>query len=125
MDITAYTNHNLSTPIILRRIGQFPVDRQPQRQEFVADYQAIINQWFDDSGITIGSMADTMEKQNLSKRLLYTWQECFSKTLRDIKSTNLIEHFIDLKPNACPSYSKIPLYNEKERQFCARIFPEM
>ena len=72
LDITAHTNHISSTPITLRRIGQFSVDRQPQQQELVAVDQAVINQWFDDSGITIDSMADTMEKQNLSKRLLYT-----------------------------------------------------
>ena len=125
LDITAHTNHSSSTPITLRRIGQFPVDRRPQQRELVAVDQAVINQWFDDSGITIGSMANTMEKQNLSKRLLYTWQECFAKTLRDVKPTDLIEHSIDLKPNARPSYSKIPRYTEKERQFCDCIFPEM
>ncbi len=115
----------MSTPITLRRIGQFSVDRRLHRQELVAVDQAVINQWFDDSGITIGSMADTMEKQNLSKKLLYTWQECFAKTLRDIKSTDLIKHSIDFKPNARPSYSKIPRYTEKERQFCDRIFPKI
>ena len=57
--------------------------------------------------------------------MLYIWQECFAKTLRDIKPTNLIEHSIDLEPNARPSYSKIPCYTEKERQFCDRIFPEI
>ena len=70
-------------------------------------------------------MADTMERQNLSKRLLYIWQECFAKTLRDIKPTNLIEHSIDLKPNARSSCSKIPHYTEKERQFYERIFPKI
>ncbi len=125
LDITAHTNHNLSTPITLKRIGQFPVHRRPQRRELVAFDQGTINQWFDDSGITIGSMADTMEKQNLSKRLLYSWHECFVKTLKDIKPTDLIEHSINLKPNACPSYSKIPPYTEKERQFCDCIFPKI
>ncbi len=70
-------------------------------------------------------MADTMEKQNLSKRLLYTWQECFAKTLRDIKPTDLNEHSINHKPNARPSYSKIPRYTEKKRKFYDRIFPEI
>ena len=37
--------------------------------------QKIIDQWFDGSGITIDSMADTLEKKNLGKRLLYTWRE--------------------------------------------------
>ena len=125
LDITAHTNYSLTTPITLHRIGQFPVDCRPQQQELVAVDQAVINQWFDDSGITIGSMADTMEKQNLNKRLLYTWQECFAKILRDVKPINLIEHSINLKPNAHPSYSKIPHYTEKKRQFCDRIFLEM
>ena len=100
LDITAHTNHSSGTPITLHRIGQFPVDRRPQQRELVAVDQAVINQWFDNSGITIGRMANTLEKQNLSKRLLYTWQECFAKTLRDVKPTDLIEHSIDLKPNA-------------------------
>ena len=125
LDITAHTNNKTGTPISLRRIGQFPVDRRPQQRELATTDQGVVNEWFDNSGITIGSMADTMEKQNRSKRLLYTWRECFAKTLRDVKPTDLIEHSIDLKPNARPSYSKIPRYTEKERQFCDRIFPEM
>lgn len=120
LDITAHTNQKVCTPITLRRIGQFPVDRRPEQRELVGMDQTFIEQWFDGSGITIGSMADTLEKKSLSKRLLYTWRECFAKTLRDVKPT----HFIDLKPNARPSYSKIPRYTEKERQFCDRIFPE-
>lgn len=60
------------TPITLRRIGQFPIDCQPQQQELVAINQAIINLCFDSSGITIGSMVDTSEKPDLSKWLLYT-----------------------------------------------------
>lgn len=87
--------------------------------------QANINQWFNDTGITIRKIADTVEKQNLSERLLYTWQDCFAKTLRDIKPTDLIGHSINLKPNAHSSYSKIPCYTEKERQFSDRIFPEI
>ena len=124
LDITAHTNHNLSTPITLQ-IGQFPVHRRPQRQELVVVDQGVINQCFDDSGIIIGSMADTMENENLGKKLLYTLQECLAKTLRDIKSTDLIEYSINLKPNSCPSYSKIPRYTEEKRHFCDRIFSKI
>ena len=66
-----------------------------------------------------------MKKQNRSKRLLYTWQKCFPKTLRDVKPIELIEHFINLKSNARPSYSKISRYTKKEHQFCNRIFLKM
>ncbi len=42
-DITAHTNHNLSTSITSQRIGQFPVDRRSQRRELVAVDQAVIS----------------------------------------------------------------------------------
>lgn len=109
----------------MQRIGQFLLDRWPEQRELVGVNQAIINQWFDNSDIKIGSMADTLDKQNLSKRLLYTWREYFAKTLKDVQSTDFIEHSINLKLNARPSYSKIPRYTEKERQFCDRIFSEI
>lgn len=70
-------------------------------------------------------MADTLDKHNSSKQLLYTWRECFARTLRDVKPTDLIKHFIDLKPNAYLFHSKIPWYTEKKRQFCDRIFSEI
>ena len=67
-------------------------------------------------------MADTLEKQNLSKQFLYTWWKCFAKTLRNIKPTDFIKHSINLKPKVCSSYLKISHYTEKKRQFCDRIF---
>lgn len=48
-------------------------------------------------------MINTVEKQNLGKKLLYIEQEYFTKTLRDTKPTDLIGHSIDFKPNARPS----------------------
>lgn len=56
-----------------------------------------------------------MKKENLNKRLLYSWQECFAKILRDVKPTDFIKYSIDLKPNTCSSYSKILRYIKKER----------
>ena len=125
LDITSHTNNKTGTPISLRRIGQFPVDRQSEQRELATTDQIVVNNWFYDSGITIGSMADIVEKQNLSKRLLYTWRECFAKTLQGVKPTNLIKHSIDFKPNARPLYSKISCYIKKKRQFCDCIFSEM
>lgn len=48
-----------------------------------------------------------MEKQNLSKRFWYIWQECFAETLRDVKPSDFIEYSINFKPNARLLYSKI------------------
>ena len=43
-------------------------------------------------------------------------------TLRDVKPSDLIEHYIDFKPNTRLSYSKIPRYTEKKRQFVTVFF---
>lgn len=58
-------------PITLRRIGKFPVDCRLEHRELVDVYQSIIDQWFAGSGIIICSMADILEKKNLSNQLLY------------------------------------------------------
>lgn len=84
--------------------------------------QTFINEWFDNSGIIIDSLANTLEKKNLGKQLLYTGWECFAKTLRDIKPTDLIKYFIDLKPNARPFYFKIPHYTKKDANFVTVFF---
>ena len=84
LDITAHTNNKTGTLISLQHIGQFPVDCQHEPRELAITNQVVMNNWFDNSGITIGSMADTVEKQNLNNRLLYIWRECFAKTLRDV-----------------------------------------
>lgn len=77
LDTTAHTNHKICNSISLYRIGQFPVDCRPQQWELSATDQIVIHKWFHDSGITINSMADIIEKRILDKRLLYTWRECF------------------------------------------------
>ena len=56
---------------------------------------------------------------------IYTWQDCFVKTMREVKPTDLIEHSIDLTSGAKPVYASIKRYTAKEKQFAARISPEM
>ena len=58
-------------------------------------------------------------------RLAYTWRDCFAKTVRDIKATDLIEHSIDLEPHARPIKGTLPKYTPQEREFANRIFPEL
>lgn len=45
--------------------------------------------------------------------------------LRNFKPTNIIEHSINLKSNACLFYSKILYYTGKEHQFRGRIFAKI
>lgn len=62
LDAIAPTNQKAGTSITLRRIRQFPVDSQPKQWKLVGVEQAVVTQWFDDSGITIGGMANILEK---------------------------------------------------------------
>lgn len=112
-------------PMSLRTLHGFPVKRRPKPRELSMDDQGLIDQWFDESEITVGPVADTLERRDLVKRLLYTWKDCFAKTMRDIHPTDLIHHSIDLTPDAKPVYQSIKRYTPKERAFAAKIFPEM
>jgi len=84
-----------------------------------------IEEWFTESGIVIGNMTETPEQIANAKRLLHTWKNCFAATMREIKPTDLVYHVIDLKPDSKPVYKRVPRYTAKEREFAARIFPEM
>ena len=109
----------------LRTSHGFPVTRRPQLRELSNADQSEVDNWFQGSEITIGSEADTLERKILAKRLLYTWRDCFAKTLRDIEPTDLVHHSIDLVDDAKPVYQTIKRYTPKEKEFAARIFPEM
>ncbi|KAF5855627.1 hypothetical protein ETB97_008862 [Aspergillus alliaceus] len=87
--------------------------------------QAIVDEWFNGSNITIGPAADTEERVRQAKRLFYMWKDCFARTCHDIKATDMVEHPIDLMPGATPSKSKCPRYTHHEREFANKILPEM
>lgn len=67
-------------------------------------------------------IADTPERVAKAKQLFYTWKSCFAESVCDVKVTDLIEHFIDLVPHACPVMGKVPKYNTAERAFANEIF---
>ena len=114
-----------TTPIVLRQSAKFPVERRPTRRELSEDPQERIDDWFKNSGIEIREAADTFERQASARRLLYTWKDCFIKRIRDIKPTDLLYHSIDLRPKVKTQKSRVPRYTIREREFAARIFPEM
>lgn len=103
----------------------FPTQRRPIQREMSTDSNDIVNEWFASSGITIGIMADTNERIEKAKRLVYTWRDCFATSLKDIKATDLIEHSIELEPNAKPVKGTLPKYTPREREFASTIFPDM
>ena len=115
-----------SKPMSLRTLHGFPTRRRPQLRALDMETdQEQIDAWFAESEISVGTVADTPERIAKVRRMLYTWRDCFAKTMCDVKATDLIEHSIDLTPNAKPVYTPIKRYNPKEKAFAARIFPEM
>ena len=74
--------------------------------------QPVIDKWFQQSEITIGEVADTPERQELARRMFYTWREFFARKIRDIKPTDLIEHAIDLKPDVKPVRARPKRYTQ-------------
>lgn len=111
-------------PFSMRQIGLFP-KRRPTKRPLTNAPQAVVDDWFEKSGITIGSLADTAERVTRARCLLYTWKDVFAENLREIRPTDLIEHTIDLKTGATPVRGKVPLYTPRERDFSAKIFPEL
>ena len=53
------------------------------------------------------------------------WKDCFATNLRNIKATDLIEHAIELLPNAKPYKCKIPLWTKGEKDYARKVFPDM
>ena len=70
-------------------------------------------------------MADTLERLNRAKKLLYIFKKYFATTLLNIKSTDLIVHAIDLKSNSRSIYYRPARYTIKKRKFVTEIFPKI
>lgn len=111
--------------MVMSKPRAFPVTRRPALRQLSTAPPPIIEEWFQASGITIGSGAASTHQQNLAKRLFYTWKDCFAYSLSDIKPTDLLYHSIDITPGATPVCVKQARYNQRERAFSAKIFPEM
>ncbi|TAQ83554.1 hypothetical protein B7494_g8120 [Chlorociboria aeruginascens] len=114
-----------SQPISQSKAAIFPVERRPMMRPLTTALSDVINDWFEASGISLGDKADTPDKVLRAKRVFYTWKNCFASHMRDVKPIDLIEHAIDLFPNAVPCIGKARRYTKKERDFAAIIFPGM
>lgn len=114
-----------ANPITSRRTTGFPTERRPTCRPYSTVLDAEVNEWFESSAIVLGNMAITSEQIAKARRLCYTWRDCFATRMSDIKPTDLIEHAIDLRPNATPCKSKPKRYTRKEIEFAAVMFPEM
>lgn len=67
------------TKYALGRGDVFPTERRPELRELSQEKSEAIDEWFELSKITIGPKADTPARIEQTKRLLYTWRECFAE----------------------------------------------
>jgi hypothetical protein len=114
----------LSKPMHFRKAQCFPTKRRPEGRPLSTADDGEINGWFDTCGVQL-FQGLSAEEGRRARRLLYTWRDVFEADMLKIKRTDLIEHCVELTPNARPVKSKIPLYTEKERAFCNTLLPQM
>ena len=100
MVATAAHTGETTTPFQLHEGGKFPTTRRLELQSLSAAPDEVVDEWFSGSQITIGDAVDTSERIQLVKHLFYTWRDCFARTCTEIHPTDLVEHSIDLLPNA-------------------------
>src|SRR5690606_2435230 len=67
---------------------EFPTTRRPVRRQLDESTPLhIVEKWFENSGIKIGSQAETPIQIEKAKRLLYTWRDVFSTDITNLKGT--------------------------------------
>ncbi len=114
-----------STKYALSRENVFLIERRLEVRELSQKERQMINEWFELSKITIESKMNTSVRIEKTKRLLYIWRKCFAESVWDIKVTDIIEHFIDLKSNAKSIKETLLKYTAQERKFANTIFSIM
>ncbi|GAW16256.1 hypothetical protein ANO14919_056790 [Xylariales sp. No.14919] len=82
-------------------------------------------QFVTEQKITIGELAATQEQRNRIACLLFEYQDCFVKTLHDLKATDLVEHRIDTDPAIKPFRLRQVRYTRNEIAFAQKVFPKM
>ena len=102
----------------------FPTRRRPERRELSNAPQEVCDEWVRLKGVSIYEGLSP-EKKQVANRLVYTWRDVFESDLLKIRTTDLIEHAIDLKPGAEPARAKTPLYTEAELRFANKLIPKM
>lgn len=114
-----------STKYALSRENVFLIERRLEVRELSQKEREMINEWFELSKITIELKMNTSVRIEKTKRLFYIWRECFAESVWNIKVTDIIEHFIDLKSNAKSIKETLLKYTAQKREFANTIFSIM
>ena len=70
-------------------------------------------------------MIDTTKRLTFVKRLMYIWRNCFANNIKNVKTTNIIEHFIDFKSNVRLIRNNLFKYISTKRKFANWFFLEL
>ena len=95
-----------SKPISLRTMHGFLAKRRPQLRDLSKANEADIGDWFAESVIIIGSMADTPERVNDAGRLL---SACFARTMREINAASQIRIGSAISPRPFTEFGSLSL----------------
>lgn len=101
------------------------IDQRPQQRALSRESQAVVDKWFNAVRIAARSGCKTIEQRDMAAQLVYTYRDLFATQLADIKPTDLLEHTVNLMPNAIPYRLQQPRYTPQERDFARRIFPQI
>lgn len=88
-------------------------------------------EWFNNSGITVGSSARRQmessdpDKEQSTARLLCTWKDLFMEDLVAMPATDLVTHSIPTWDDAVHVRARDKLYTPKERKWMDRVIPQM
>ena len=120
-----HANDGKTVPIRQRETSGFPTTKRPINRKLSEASEQEIDEWFEQSEITIGKIADSPEKIALVKRLLYTWKDAFIKKLEELTGSTLVEHTIELMPDAKPKKMRQIRYSKAQIDFANKMFPMM
>ncbi|RDI83557.1 hypothetical protein Vi05172_g6513 [Venturia inaequalis] len=109
----------------------FPTSRRPQahRRVFLTtrteDEKNAMDEWFTKFPDIIGELADTAEKMDRARSLIWTWRHLFITDVRDMPATDLIIHRIPTYEGAVPRIAKPKLYTAEEEDWERKNFSKL
>jgi hypothetical protein len=108
-----------------KKFTTFSTKRRSQQRELSTKNLKKIEEWFNVSSIIIKFMIKTSNQKKKTKRLFYTWRDCFVMKMTNIKIIDLIKHLIILKAKIKSIKDKISKYTFKEKEFANQIFSQL
>ncbi len=103
----------------------FAIPRRPQKRDLDPAPNHTVQAWFDASKIQVGDIASTPEQRMMAMRLCYTWRDIFVSSLNELSITDLVQHPIDLVPDAAPHRTRQVKWKPIELAWTFKLFPQM